>query len=618
MTGNQHAEGSDTADQDKQQHDQTQYDAATQLIFLSIFAFVVSLPLPVVPLPILGVAILLQGMALPCWWANPFLFAAWICWYRQWRIGLTACSIAALALALTAFLITDRPPFFLGFYAWLISLICAALAGLIAPTTQAWKALSRFLAHPRLTLKHAFILQFAISIPLIALGFMIRRATLERQRQERVAAYRTIMRINQPSYNSFPGPHDVTFSETALHLAAGFDADLQHLNRFSRLDSLELSSQSFTDQGLRELRQVPQLKSLVLRIPQLTPVGLRETADLKHLHSLTIVGGAAIDDDCLRHIGRLTSLRSLVLEQTQITGSGLGHLAGLPHLETLFLRGNSLTNDGLTQLHELAELKTLSLSGAQLSDRLLESVAKLPKLRRLVWARNFAPLGNVNYEQQTISNDDSLRSLRSLQNLRSLEISAGHVTDSHLSILSDFYSLEELKIDDAVLTEKGLAALGKLGQLRELHLTLRNVLAVDLPLLASCPQLTSLSLVNSSDAHLLAMGRLTKLQVLKVSGDFTDHGMAGLVELRRLEHLSLHGNFTDEGVQHLKSLVLLQELYLGSGRGNSRRLTDGCLGNLKGLKRLSNLHFNGTKVTDKGVKELKRSLSRNLSISRIN
>ncbi len=132
-------------------------DHEVGFLVLSVLAFLISLPLPVVvpsgmfgPLGI-GVLVGLAAVYLP-WWANPLLAAAWVCGYRRWSVGLTLCSIAALTLGLSVLLIDEingltTPPLNvlnIGYYAWIISQAFAVMAGLVAPTIHAWQKLRAF------------------------------------------------------------------------------------------------------------------------------------------------------------------------------------------------------------------------------------------------------------------------------------------------------------------------------------------------------------------------------------------------------------------------------------------------------------------------------------------
>ncbi|MDG3004458.1 leucine-rich repeat domain-containing protein [Paludisphaera mucosa] len=104
------------------------------------------------------------------------------------------------------------------------------------------------------------------------------------------------------------------------------------------------------------------------------------------------------------------------------------------------------------------------------------------------------------------------------------------------------------------------------------------------------------------DAHLVPIGRLTRLRRLDLSGSgVTDAGLAALEGLQRLGYLELGGtDIGDAGLMHVGRLAALEELYL-----NGTKVGDAGLAHLKGLGELRTLYLGGTRVTDAGLAEMK-------------
>ncbi len=148
---------------------------------------------------------------------------------------------------------------------------------------------------------------------------------------------------------------------------------------------------------------------------------------------------------------------------------------------------------------------------------------------------------------------------------------------------------------------------------------------------------TYVELFSATDATLAHVGRLTRLQTLRVASPavsdsglvhlkgltklsvlwldytrITDSGLAHLEGLTNLSVLWLVGNIpvTDSGLVHLKGLTNLTELWL-----DGNQVTDAGLVHVKGLTKLSQLYLSSTRVTDAGVQELKRALA-SLTINR--
>jgi flagellar basal body-associated protein FliL len=83
----------------------------------------------------------------------------------------------------------------------------------------------------------------------------------------------------------------------------------------------------------------------------------------------------------------------------------------------------------------------------------------------------------------------------------------------------------------------------------------------------------------------------------------TEAGLVYLKEMTKLELLALPEQVTDAGLEHLKGLTNLKELHL-----NETQITDAGLVHLTGLKNLVSLGLHGTQITDAGIAELKKAL----------
>jgi hypothetical protein len=132
----------------------------------------------------------------------------------------------------------------------------------------------------------------------------------------------------------------------------------------------------------------------------------------------------------------------------------------------------------------------------------------------------------------------------------------------------------------------------------------------DLAPLSRLPSLRTLDLQYSEKItdkgvkHLTGLVNLESLTMRK--NLLTDDALADIKKLPKLTSLKLADNrITDKGLIHLKEMTQLQALDLS---GNSE-ISDAGLEHLKGLTHLSGLHLFGTKVSDKGVAELKKTLT---------
>jgi hypothetical protein len=184
---------------------------------------------------------------------------------------------------------------------------------------------------------------------------------------------------------------------------------------------------------------------------------------------------------------------------------------------------------------------------------------------------------------------------------------ADGLRDEMLASLEGLPELFTLSIFDADLGDAGLARLAHLPKLKTLQMSSRSLvskrLVTDLGVEAvarSMPELRELLLDDSdiTDASLAAIGRLSKLTTVRLSGPkVTDAGMAHVSNLRDLEVLILgRVAITDEGLRHIRNLKKLRILNV-----DSDRITDAGVAHIARLTNLEHLLINSSAITDAGV-----------------
>jgi Leucine-rich repeat (LRR) protein len=173
-----------------------------------------------------------------------------------------------------------------------------------------------------------------------------------------------------------------------------FDGDPKLLHGATALRSLRLP-----DSPLRSLGPIPSLPGL--RELAIVPAKLHVIAELAALTKLErlVIGGSKVAE--LDSLSGMQACEHLALSETRITR--LEPLAGLPRLRSLWIEGGDLRRisglGGLTELEQLtlakvanldvsslagfARLHTLVLDPGGRRPRSLDSLAQLPKLRRL-------------------------------------------------------------------------------------------------------------------------------------------------------------------------------------------------------------------------------------------
>jgi WD40 repeat protein len=158
----------------------------------------------------------------------------------------------------------------------------------------------------------------------------------------------------------------------------------------------------------------------------------------------------------------------------------------------------------------------------------------------------------------------------------------GSVTDKHLAALADLDNLRNLNLDNTAVTDAGMKDVARA----------RN--------------LVSLSLTNTqvTDAGLAELKPLTNLEDLRLDQlPITDAGLAHLTAFPRLRRLSLYKTaVTDDGVAYLKQLPSLERLSL-----DETSTGDEALRHVSQLPNLNYLSVWHTQVTDAGVQELQKA-----------
>lgn len=140
---------------------------------------------------------------------------------------------------------------------------------------------------------------------------------------------------------------------------------------------------------------------------------------------------------------------------------------------------------------------------------------------------------------------------------RKIEVQDSSVSDDDLAALDGLTRLDELRLLNTTITDRGVERLAKLDGLRVLGIT--------------SPHLT--------DAALRHIVGLEQLETLRLeSASFTDAGIEPLAKLPNLRHLILVDvPLTDSSVPHIAAPAKLESVYLY-----------------------------GTKITDEGIEELDR------------
>ena len=226
-------------------------------------------------------------------------------------------------------------------------------------------------------------------------------------------------------------------------------------------------------------------------------------------------------------MGRLTGLRDLKLCSSEVTDEGLRMLSDLVQLTSLNLYCcKAVTDLGLLSLFSsLIYLQRLELFGCCLvTDKGLQSLVGLRHLLDLGVSR----CGGLS--------DHGLAGLAAVTSLTRLNLrSVKHLTDEGLVVcLRSLTNLRELDLSSNALTDQCVNVVCQLPLLHKLDLS-------------SCEKLTDQTLLGLSAVVTCPVVELDLSQCPLI----TDKGLAGLYRLKRLAQLSLQdcNEITDEGYE---------------------------------------------------------------------
>ncbi|MEZ4376146.1 MAG: hypothetical protein R3B07_35400 [Polyangiaceae bacterium] len=292
---------------------------------------------------------------------------------------------------------------------------------------------------------------------------------------------------------------------------------------------------------LRPLLRLPNVQMLELLQPSAHPASLKFLRGMTGLRSLRWAG--AFPEDEMRVVGTLHNLRVLDLHYTQLNDAGLAHIASLTDVQELDVSSGPVTDAGLRHLSPLKRLRRLRLSDYRITDAGLALLPEFPELRELVAemanASDASLLGKLpNLEVLSVPRyfgADAVPYINRMRNLRELDLSwakihgesAMQIDLPALERLEMTYTpgvvmhfaqrgtLQALHLSGALLGEGDLQALAKLPNLHELT---ASVEGVDLPFLASLPQLETLNLRGDmTSAELQALRKSRSLHSLDLS-----------------------------------------------------------------------------------------------------
>lgn len=234
--------------------------------------------------------------------------------------------------------------------------------------------------------------------------------------------------------------------------------DLIHLRAVGKLERLELSGHSITDEILSQLPELP-LHELALGEGPYTDAGIRHIAGCRELESISL-DGDAVTDECLDALVDLPKLTSVSLSSAKFTRKAFSTLEQVRNLQTLSVRANQ---DLDFDVSRFPNLRKIDFSGSTLDDDLARALAE-----------NCPLLEEVYFRSSSITNDGVL-ALAGLKHLRVLALDDSQIDDVIAVAILQMPNLEWLDLNGCPVGDATLAAAAECSRLKYLNLGRTNI-----------------------------------------------------------------------------------------------------------------------------------------------
>ena len=214
--------------------------------------------------------------------------------------------------------------------------------------------------------------------------------------------------------------------------------------------------------------------------------------------------------------------------------------------------------DFFTQPGRFPRISLIGINDSKITDKGLTGLKNLPRL------------SGMNIRSRIIT-DEGIQNLSQVSTLSFLRLHASRVTDHGLFYLPQLADLYHLELNGTQVTDDGLKYLAQIRKLKLLYLDNTKVNGSGLGTLASLPELNQLSLNDTpfddrGMTHLAEDTNFRRLQCLYLSNTkITDKGCVAFEGLNELKVLSFDGTaITDQGIRHLHDMPRLYNLSLSS------------------------------------------------------
>lgn len=298
------------------------------------------------------------------------------------------------------------------------------------------------------------------------------------------------------------------------------DADMHYITKIPSLEAISLGKTQIKGKNLSQLSSL-NLKGLNLGKTYLAPEAFKEISKLKTLDALfidNVVFEWLVDVKDFREMDRrlapllapladLKSMKSLNLAGLPVGKKSLKFLSSLKNLNHLRVERSDIDTSTIAELKNLP-LTVLNLANCNaLDDTTLELVSNHVALLtlKLSWNNRFTEKG--------------LASLAKLKNLRELDLKAVTLKNSKLAFLKGMPGLKILILDDSEITDEAFKRIAGLRDLVCLQVAGSSVSDKSIPIILSLKNLKELH-IHDSKISAAGAERIKKgLPACKITGD---------------------------------------------------------------------------------------------------
>lgn len=296
-------------------------------------------------------------------------------------------------------------------------------------------------------------------------------------------AYSSMRPEDIAHFAQFTSLQELTFARA--HLTPDVAASIA---KFSKLETLNVQNTQLSDAALETLSKLPKISALRLSCATgITDGAFEHVAKMKHLQELRIDGtGTALSADILKPISSLPKLSSLDITGLRDCDAGLAHLRGNASIARLDLNFGStpIKPGSLAVLKSLPQLKWMSIYGQLVGDNIkdLSGLAELESLSL------YSPVTGFN---------EGMSAIKSMPKLKYLQVYAD-IDDGGIKQLEGARTLEYLHVHSKDLKADGLQVLATIPNLTSVTISNSQFGAESLNAIRECKKLTHLNISTTA------------------------------------------------------------------------------------------------------------------------